>query len=146
VERAFGATLLAHCAYHRRIHRIFARLHGRPLPVRCFGRLFDGRFLAARFVLRPATNATKRALIFLMEDLKTRIKEMIVERLFLPVEPSQISDDEPLMETYGVDSVSLLELAIGMEEDFGVSMEDADFNVASFQTVNSIAQFIQSKS
>lgn len=81
-----------------------------------------------------------------MEDLKTRIKEMIVERLFLSVAPSQIGDDEPLMEAYGVDSVSLLELAIGMEEDFGVSMEDADFNVASFQTVNSIAQFIQSKS
>ncbi len=81
-----------------------------------------------------------------MNDLKPRIKAMIVERLFLPVQPSQIGDDEPLMEAYGVDSVLLLELAIGMEEDFGVSMEDADFNVESFRTVNSIAQFIEDKS
>lgn len=80
-----------------------------------------------------------------MDNLKPRIKAMIVERLFLTVEPSQIGDDEPLMEAYGVDSVLLLELAIGMEEDFGVSMEDADFNVESFRTVNSIAQFIEDK-
>lgn len=78
-----------------------------------------------------------------MEDLKLRIKQMIVERLFLNVSPNQIGDDEPLMEAYNVDSVALFEVVIGLEEEFGVSMEDSDFNVDSFRTVNSIAGLIQ---
>ncbi len=81
-----------------------------------------------------------------MDDLKPRIKQMIVERLFLPVQPNQIGDDELLMEAYNVDSVALFEVVVGLEEEFGVSMEDSDFSVESFRTVNSIAQLIADKS
>lgn len=81
-----------------------------------------------------------------MEELKFRIKKMIVERLFLSVEPSKIGDDEPLMEGYGVDSVALFELAVGLEDEFGVSMDDANFSVDSFRTVNTIAELVDSKS
>lgn len=81
-----------------------------------------------------------------MDDLKPRIKQMIVERLFLNVQPNQIGDDEPLMEAYNVDSVALFEVVVGIEEEFGVSMEDSDFSVESFRTVDSIAQLIQDKS
>ncbi|RYX81810.1 acyl carrier protein [bacterium] len=81
-----------------------------------------------------------------MEELKHRIKQMIVERLFLQVEPSDIGDDEPLMETYGVDSVALFELAVGLEDEFGVSMEDRDFSVDVFRSVNTIAKVVEAKS
>ena len=81
-----------------------------------------------------------------MDELKQRIKTMIVDHLFLSVEPSQIGDNEPLMETYGIDSVALFELVVGLEEEFGVSMEDSDFSIDTFRTVNSIAQFVESKS
>lgn len=81
-----------------------------------------------------------------MDDLKPRIKQMIVERLFLPIQPNQIGDDELLMEAYNVDSVALFEVVVGLEEEFGVSMEDSDFSVESFRTVNSIAQLIADKS
>ena len=79
-------------------------------------------------------------------DIKQRIKAMIVERLFLNVEPSQIGDNESLMETYNVDSVALFELAVGLEDEFGVSMDDANFSVESFRTVNTIAELVESKS
>ncbi|BCM89440.1 acyl carrier protein [Abditibacteriota bacterium] len=81
-----------------------------------------------------------------MEDLKQRIKQMIVDHLFLAVTPSKIGDDEPLMENYGVDSVALFELVVGLEEDFGVSMEDRDFSVDTFRTVNTIAKFVEANS
>lgn len=81
-----------------------------------------------------------------MEDLKLRIKQMIVERLFLPIEPSKIGDDELLMETYGVDSVALFELVVGLEDEFDVSLEDRDFSVDLFRTVNSIAKVVEAKS
>ncbi len=81
-----------------------------------------------------------------MEDLKQRIKQMIVEHLFLAVTPSQIGDDESLMDVYGVDSVALFELVVGLEEDFGVSMDDREFSVDNFRTVTTIAKFVEAHS
>ena len=80
-----------------------------------------------------------------MNPLKSRIKKMIVERLFLQVAPEDIVDDAPLMETYGIDSVALFELAVGLEDEFGASLEDADFSVEMFQSVNSIAAVVESR-
>lgn len=80
-----------------------------------------------------------------MNDLKSQIKQMIVDRLFLSVKPEDISDDAPLMETYGIDSVALFELVVGLEDEFGVVMEDVDFQIDTFRTVDSIAEFVESK-
>jgi acyl carrier protein len=80
-----------------------------------------------------------------MNELNLRIKNMIVERLFLGVKPEDIADNAPLMETYGIDSVALFELAVGLEDEFGVSMEDTDFSVDLFQTVNSMSKFLGEK-
>lgn len=80
-----------------------------------------------------------------MDDLKAQVKQMIVERLFLNVEPADIPDNAPLMETYGIDSVALFELVVGLEDEFGVVMDDVDFQIDTFRTVNSIAEFVSSK-
>lgn len=81
-----------------------------------------------------------------MDDLKVRIKQMIVERLFLDISPSEISDTAPLMDTYGIDSVALFELVVGLEDEFGVELDDTDFSVDAFHDVNAIAQLVQQKS
>jgi acyl carrier protein len=78
-------------------------------------------------------------------ELKPQIKQMIVERLFLEVEPEQISDEENLMEAYDIDSVNLFEIVVGLEEVFDVSLEDADFSLETFSTVNNIADYILQK-
>ncbi len=80
-----------------------------------------------------------------MNDLKAQIKRMIVERLFLNVSPSEIADDAPIMDTYGIDSVALFELVVGLEDEFGVVMEDVDFKVDTFHSVDSIAAFVSAK-
>lgn len=79
------------------------------------------------------------------EQLKQQIKAMIVERLFLKVEPSAIGDDVNLMAEYNIDSVNLLEILVGLEEVFGISVEDADFDVETFSTVSSIAEYVVQK-
>ena len=81
-----------------------------------------------------------------MNELKIRLKKMIVERLFLPISPAQIEDDAPLMETYDIDSVALFELVVGLEDEFGLSLEDADFQISAFQSVNAMADFVAKKS
>ena len=80
-----------------------------------------------------------------MTNLRPKIKKMIVERLFLNIAPEKIGDDVPLMETYDIDSVALFELVVGLEDEFGVVMEDADFQIDTFKNVNSIAAFVQAK-
>ena len=80
-----------------------------------------------------------------MNLLKSRIKSMIVERLFLPIEPNSIADDASLMETYDIDSVALFELVVGLESEFGISMEDMEFSPATFETVNSMAALVEEK-
>lgn len=79
------------------------------------------------------------------EDLIPQIKEMIVERLFLNVSPEEIDDHEPLMETYHIDSVQLFEIVVGLEEECGVVVEDEEFSLELFETVDKIAEFAASK-
>jgi acyl carrier protein len=77
--------------------------------------------------------------------LTERIKELVVQCLFLDIEPAAIKDDDNLMEVHGVDSVNLFEIVVALEEDYGVSFADEDFNVETFSTVGSIAELVQRK-
>jgi acyl carrier protein len=79
------------------------------------------------------------------QQVKRQLKEMIVERLFLNVDPAQIGDDENLMESYEIDSVNLFEIVVGLEEVFEISFEDDDFSVELFATVNTLAEFLDRK-
>lgn len=78
-------------------------------------------------------------------DLQQRIKEMIVDRLFLNVAPEDIDPAASLVDTYGVDSVSLLELVVGIEETFGIPMADETFDMQHFENVNAIAAFVEER-
>lgn len=79
------------------------------------------------------------------KQLKQQIKEMIVERLFLDVDPDAIADDENLMENYEIDSVNLFEIVVGLEEQFEISFEDEDFSVDLFATINNLAEYVEQK-
>jgi acyl carrier protein len=79
------------------------------------------------------------------ENVETAIKEMIVERLFLDVAPDDIGDEDHLMEKYDIDSVRLFEIVIGIEEVFGVVIDEADFDVEVFRDVKSIAEYVRTK-
>lgn len=79
------------------------------------------------------------------DDLKLQLKKMIVERLFLNVAPEDIEDEENLMDEYNIDSVNLFEIIVGLEDEFGIQLEEEDFNVETFSTVSNIAGFVQSK-
>ena len=78
-------------------------------------------------------------------EIETKLKEMIVERLFLSVTPEEMNTDASLIDEYGVDSVSLLELVVGLEEAFGIMIEDSDFDVRNFSSVANLRNFVQAR-
>lgn len=77
--------------------------------------------------------------------IEAKLKQMIVERLFLQVPPSEIKTDASLIDSYGVDSVCLLELVVGLEEAFGVVIEDGDFDVRNFISVAALRDFVKAR-
>lgn len=78
------------------------------------------------------------------ENIEKALKELIVERLFLDIEPSEIEDDVELSE-YGVDSFLLLELIVAMEEMFDVKFEQTDITTETLKSVDTLADLIRSK-
>lgn len=79
------------------------------------------------------------------ERIEDRIKAMIIERLFLPVSPDDIADDDALMEKYDIDSVRLFEIVIGLEELFGIVLEDEEFSIEAFENVSAISDLVRNR-
>ena len=77
--------------------------------------------------------------------IEDTIKDMIVERLFLKVAPEDISDEGDLNEELGIDSVSVFEIVVGLEEVYGIAVEDDEFNMDHFRSVKAIADFVRGK-
>jgi acyl carrier protein len=79
-----------------------------------------------------------------MSDLKLRVKEMIIERLKLEgMAPNQIGDDAPLFgDGLGLDSIDALELVLGIEQVFGVKIEDEAAGMKAFKSVQALTNFI----
>jgi acyl carrier protein len=78
------------------------------------------------------------------EELITEVKRLIIERLKLEeITVADIITDAPLFgEGLGLDSIDALELVIGLEKEYGVSIPDAEVGKKVFQSVRTIAQYI----
>jgi acyl carrier protein len=80
------------------------------------------------------------------ENLAPRVKELIVRRLKLDIDPTSIQDDAPLFgEGLGLDSIDALELVLGLEQEFGIKVEDEEVGVKAFSSVNALVDFIEQK-
>ena len=80
----------------------------------------------------------------MVEAIESTLKELIVERLFLDIEPGDIDDETELAE-YGVDSFLLLELIVAMEEIFEIKFDQADITTETLKSVSTLAELIRSK-
>jgi acyl carrier protein len=79
-------------------------------------------------------------------ELKAQIKQLIVDRLKLDVDPATIEDAQPLFgEGLGLDSIDALELVLGIEQEFGVKVEDEEMGQAALSSVNALADFVTGK-
>lgn len=80
------------------------------------------------------------------DSLEDQLKTLIVETLALEdVKPSDIETEAPLfVEGLGLDSIDALELAMALNEKFGVkTAPDDERNRQIFYSVKSLADFIR---
>ena len=79
------------------------------------------------------------------ERLEDRLKAMLVERLMLKLKPAEIADQDDLIQKWGLESVQLMEIVIGLEEVFGIQLGDDEFSVKKFRTIRNISEVVRSK-
>ncbi|HDQ92750.1 MAG TPA: acyl carrier protein [Synergistetes bacterium] len=59
-----------------------------------------------------------------MEEITARLKEIVMDRL--DVEEDQIKQDASFVEDLGADSLDIVELIMGIEEEFDIEIPDED--------------------
>ena len=78
------------------------------------------------------------------KSLKEQIKELIIKRLKLEISPQDIDEASPLFgDGLGLDSIDALELVVGLEQEFGISIPDEDVGKEAFASVNALCTYIQ---
>ncbi len=80
-------------------------------------------------------------------DLRESLKRLIVERLnLIDITPEDIGDDLPLFKTgLGLDSIDALELTLNVEKEYGVKIANSEQALEAFQSVATLAAFIESR-
>lgn len=79
------------------------------------------------------------------ESFENEIKELIIEALALEeISPAEIEAAAPLfVEGLGLDSIDALELAMVLEERYGVQIgEDEDLNRQVFASLRDLASYV----
>lgn len=82
-------------------------------------------------------------------DLYQKVKEMIVERLGLDISPEEIITDAPIFKIddegrgLALDSIDALELAVGLNEAFGLKHQSDDLSI--LYSVETIVEYIKKK-
>lgn len=81
-----------------------------------------------------------------VDTIELDLKNLIVEALALEdIEPDEIETDAPLfVEGLGLDSIDALELAVVLEESYGVKIDDdPERNQVIFASVRNLAEFVR---
>lgn len=78
------------------------------------------------------------------DEVKSKLKEIIISELNLEgKDPGDIDDAAPLFgEGLGLDSLDALQLAMAVEENFGVQVPEGDEARPIFASVNSLVDHI----
>jgi acyl carrier protein len=77
-------------------------------------------------------------------EMTTRLAEYIAAEILR--QPSRfIKSDEPLLTSGLIDSFHLVDLALFIEDNFGVHIDDSELNASTFDSLDQLAVLIQSR-
>ena len=79
-----------------------------------------------------------------MNDLKRKLKELLIERLkFEDMTVDDIADEEPLFAGgLGLDSIDALEIVVMLESEFGIKVKNETSAREHFRSVATLADYV----
>jgi len=80
-----------------------------------------------------------------MSDQTISKLEKFIAAQILKQPNRNISADEPLLSNGLIDSFSLMDLALYVEDTFNVRIEDTELNADTFDTLNQLSALIESR-
>ncbi|WP_041726059.1 acyl carrier protein [Caldisericum exile] len=72
-------------------------------------------------------------------EIREKVKKVIIEKLGL--EEDKIKDEAKYVEDLGADSLALVDIAMALEDEFGMKIPDED--IEKITTVGSTIQYIK---
>lgn len=80
-----------------------------------------------------------------MEQLTNELKEKIIETLdLIDITPDDFKEDDPLVGgKLGIDSIDILELAMMIEKDYGIKIDNKELGQKVFSSLRTLAEHIQ---
>jgi len=78
------------------------------------------------------------------DSIANSLSVKIVEKILK--QPNRVIKlDEPLISSGLIDSFSLVDLALIVEDDFGVRIDDSELNADTFDTLDALVKLIESR-
>lgn len=86
------------------------------------------------------TSETKE-LITQRRELVDRIKQVLIERLDLKLEPNEVTEDAPLFGMgMALDSIDALVLIVGIEDEFNITVDSGQHHV--YRSINTLTDHL----
>lgn len=77
-----------------------------------------------------------------MSSIEDRIKEILIQDLFVAGPKETISATASLRDHFGVDSIGFVELRSRIEKQFGIGIAEADFTPENFANIATVTGLI----
>lgn len=74
--------------------------------------------------------------------VRQQVREFVGQNFFYGGIGEPLTDDLPLVERGGLDQTGVLEIAMFIEETYGVRVDEGDLTPEHFDTIENIARFI----
>lgn len=75
-------------------------------------------------------------------DTFERIRELLAEQL--EIEPEKITMESDILEDFEADSLDVVDMVMGLEDEFGVEVPDEA--VETFRTVGDVVRYVEENS
>jgi acyl carrier protein len=80
-----------------------------------------------------------------IEDVKDRIVEVMIRELELTLNPEEVHGTSRLDDLFGMDSIAITELIIGIEKEFTIKIPAEDLSVEIFQDLETLTEYVKKR-
>ncbi|PSJ25662.1 hypothetical protein B7P34_26915 [Streptosporangium nondiastaticum] len=78
------------------------------------------------------------------DEIKDRLRTVLVDSLELPMEPSDVPD-QGLVDKLGLDSINTIEFLIWVESEFGIEIADEDLSIKLIDSLDLLAGYVRER-
>ena len=79
-----------------------------------------------------------------MEEIKARLREILVETLRLPIDATHVGESD-LVAQLGIDSISLMEIITRVENRFHITIEEEDISPTLVNSLETFSVYVKKK-